>query len=405
MPDAPTPRDLADRFLELLRERTATNDADDVRQQFIQNYTQLEAALAEPAARDAVVARLTAFLTSELSDWEFACTANTCGLAVEVGADPGTAVGPILDRLPALLAGAKELADGIQTHFGTPNLEQVPEEKWEEAARQSPEAGEMVRRFLAIAFAGRSAMTMLARRAELRHQARTRADLADAVIAAREVNPYAFYLAELLGSADGEEVIVLDLARELGFLVRLTGVRNNFHFFTLLQDALANHPTAAGWDGPKPSPLLAAVAKGERMVSAVTPDEWSASGMLNADGEVYDRNLWTFYQWPALQPDGSIETAAAAQPHMPWWAWGEMKPGELTDLDGVRLLLLGPPEMPRAWGLGFFSPLHPALRSAVTVEKVLSPESVKGWLADIRAVPRQATDEAAVGTGGERAVG
>jgi hypothetical protein len=394
---ADAPEVLADRFLELLRARTATNDDDAVRERFIANYQQLEAALADPPARDAVLARLASFLGPGLSDWDFACTANTCGMAVEAGGDPAVAAGPLLERLPTLLAGAKDLAERLHARFGNANLEAVPEATWEEAARTSPEVGEMVRRFLGIAFAGRAAMTMLCRAVPLRHYARRSGELVEAVLAGREYNPYANYLAELLGAADDEEIVVLDVGREIGFRVRLTAVRNNFHFFTLLQHALAAHPAYADRGGPPPVPLFGAIARGERLLSTVTEADWAATGSRDETGEPIDRGLWAFYQWPALQPDGVIETAALAAPHQPWWAWGETRPYELADLDGVRLLLIDRPEPanPRAWGVGFFAPLHPALRSAVTIEKELSGESVKAWVADIRAVPRQPTDAAA----------
>lgn len=381
---------LADRFVELLRERAASQDAEPVHKMFIEHYQVLEGVLrSDPAGRDAILARLTSYLTPDAPGWDFACIANVCGVAVEMGAEPTTAGVPILDRLPSLLAGAKELADALHKRFGHPNLEAIPEEQWDAAARQSPEAGEEVRRFLSIAFAGRAAMTMLARSKPLRDLGRPRDDLAQAVMAARDVNPYAFFLAELLGSADGEEVVVLDPARQAGFRVRLHCVRNNFHFFTLLQHTLLSHPKYAGWAGEKPATVLEAVAKGERMMGDVTQEEWAASGTVDEKGEVYDRGVFQFYQWPAVQPDGHIETAKEAEPNQPWWAWGEMHPGQLSDLDGVRLLILGEPEMPRAWGVGFFAPIHPALRSAVTIERELSAESVKGWLDEIKAVPRQ----------------
>lgn len=387
-----SPTELADRFVRLLKERTETNDAEEVRARFQKTYEFVEGVFqARTAAeRDPVFHALAAkLLDPDLPTWEFACVANTCGIAIENGSDPGHCLDPVLDRLTVQLRGVPELSERLTALIGTSNLDAVPEDQWQDLANRSPEAAARMREFLALGFNGRAAMAMLCRSAGLRKKARFRDDLVEAAVAGRQFNPYAHYLAEVLLAVDDEDVVVLDLDRQAGFLVRLHAVRNNAHFFTLLQAALLAHPTARDWAGERPSPLLTSLAKGERMADTIPPDEWRASGTMNDQGEVYDRAIWQFYQWPALQPDGSLETWEKAQPYHPWWVWAEMSPRDIVELDGMKVVLLTQPEMPRSWAVGFVAPVHPALRSDVVVRSVLSAESVAGWLDRVRAMPRE----------------
>lgn len=387
-----SPTELADRFIRLLKERTETNDAEEVRQRFQKTYEFVEGVFLSRSAaeRDPVFHALAKqLLDPDLPMWEFACIANTCGIAIENGSDPGYCLDPILDRLTVQFRGVPEMHERLTALIGTSNLDAVPEDQWQGLANTSPETAGRMREFLAIGFNGRAAMAMLCRSAELRKKARLREDLIEAAVAGRPFNPYAHYLAEVLLAADDEDVLVIDLDRQAGFLVRLHAVRNNAHFFSLLQSALLAHPTASSWSGEKASPLLTSLAKGERVLDTIPPEEWQASGTMNDKGEVYDRAIWQFYQWPALQPDGSLETWEKAQPYHPWWVWAEMSPRDIVELEGMKIVLLTKPEMPRSWALGFIAPVHPALRSDVVVKSVLSAEAVAGWLATIRAMPRQ----------------
>jgi hypothetical protein len=387
-----SPNELADRFVKLLLERTASNDADDVRARFQKTYEFLESVFQsrDDAQRNPVFQALAARLHDpDLPIWEFSCLANTCGIAVEHGADPGYCVAPILDRLAGQLRGAKELSEKLTELVGTPNLETIPEDRWEDLANRSPETALRMREFLGIGFNGRAAMTMLCRAADLRERARTHEDLVIAAVEARPFNPYAHFLAEVLLATDDEDVVVLDLDRNLGFIVRLHAVRSNAHFFTLLQDALLAHPTAADWTGDRAHDVLVQIAKGERMVDTVTATEWQAGDLMNEKGEVFDRAIWQFYQWPALQPDGSLETMERAHPYHPWWVWAELYPRDIVELDGMKVVLLTKPEMPRRWAIGFLAPVHPALRSSVEVRSVMKAESVAGWLKRIRETPRE----------------
>ena len=266
----------------------------------------------------------------------------------------------MLDRITQQFARVPEFVRVMQEQLGVEHPNAVAEQDWRGLGEQHPDHAWVIGEWYALRFTGCAAMAMLCRDVETRKQARERIDLIQRAESARSDNPYAYYLAELLGMADDERLLVLDMTRRLGFRVHLTAIRNNFHLFTLLQDALLSHSSAQVWQGPRVHPLAVAVAKSERMLSDISPNEWGADG----EGETA---LWTYYTWQALKPDGSLRTLAEkAAGQTPHWVWGEGKPTEIPLLDGERIVLLGPLEMPRSWNCGFFAPLHPALRSSVT---------------------------------------
>ena len=338
----PDPAALVATFLHVLHEREVRHDDAEARQQFGLAYQHLTA-FARQANREAQDRMLHAFsdgLTTIRSNWEFGAAANTCGMIVEWGGDPVIALAPILDRIADQLARVPEFVRVMQEQLGVEHPNVVAEADWPTLGQEHPEHAWVIGEWYALSFTGCAAMTMLCRDVESRQQARARIDLVQRAESVRSDNPYAYYLAELLGGMiDDERLLVLDVPRRLGFRVLLTAIRNNFHLFTLLQDALLAHPTAAGWTGPRVRPLVASVANGTRMLESISPNEWEP------DGE-RDTALWTFYVGSALKPDGSFTTMNENTPQLPGWIWGEMKPTEIPAFDGERVALLGPLEMP-----------------------------------------------------------
>jgi hypothetical protein len=288
------------------------------------------------------------------SNWSFGCIANTCGMIVEWGGTPSIAVEPILDRITIQFERIPDFVEAMQTHLGIEHPNQIAENDWPTLGNAYPEHAWVIGEWYALRFMGCAAMTMLCRDVQIRKRARNRIDLMQRAEAARSDNPYAYYLAETLGMIDDERLLVLDTTRSLGFHVQLTAIRNNFHFFTLLQDAIQAHNI---------QPLAVALAKGERMLAEISPNEWAADG----NGE-NDAANWSYYPWTATKAT-SLE-----------WIWGEAKPTDIPPFDGVRVVVLCPLEAPRTWSVGYFAPLHPALRSAVQVESSLSKSEYDDWM-------------------------
>ena len=374
--DAP----LADAFLGALREREKRHDDAESRQRFGQAYQRLIdfAGQADHGTQDALLHALTAGFSDQQTNWEFGCLANTCGIIVELGGDPAIAIEPVLDRITLLFARIPEIVQVMRERMGVDNPNAIAHDDWPRLGRAYPDHAWVIGDWHAIQFMGCAAMAMLVRDVESRKRARDRIDLAQSAEVAASDNPYAYYISEVLSMIDDELLVVLDLPRRLGFRVRLTAVRNNFHLFTLLQDALLAHPTATDWRGPCVRPVVVAVAKSERMLHEI---ESEPEALAKESGDA----IWTYYSWHALKPDDTLRTIQETPGQVPYWIWGEGKPTDIPLLDGERVMLLGPLEIPRSWSIGFFAPLHPALRSSTVVEAVMSDGEYRAWLERIRA--------------------
>jgi hypothetical protein len=384
----PSPAELADRFAAALF--ACENDATDSVRHTLQVTSDALCTAARGGTaetKNELIKELTKHLKPDCPMQAFGILANTAGMIVEWDADPGIALPAILDRLPTMFGNVPEMVEKLEKHFGTGNIDEVEPEKIRPIAEASREAYDASREFMALRCAGCAAMTMLARSSALRIEARKRSALVESADEARDDNPYAYYISEVLGMVDGLEVLVVDVSRKLGFRVLLTGVRNNFHFFTLLQGELLSHPTAVGWKGEQAHPLAVAIARSERMIADVPQAEWDA--FTGGSGHGFDRAIWTFYQWAAMQPDGSLQRQDQVPPgELPRWVWGETKPTAIWEFEGQRVVLLGPLEVGRTWGVNFFLPVHPGLRSSVTVTGMLSSEEVEHWLARFRTTQR-----------------
>jgi len=367
---------LAAAFLETLHQREVRKDDPESIQRFGAAFRQLTAfaRIAHCDDQDRILHAFVAGMHVNLSSWEFGCIANTCGMIVEWGGTPGIAIEPILDRITSLIERVPDFLEAMQTHLGIDHPNRISEDDWPKIGADHPEHAWVIGEWYALRFIGCAAMALLSRDVEARKRARQRIALIQRAEAARSDNPYAYYLAETLGMIDDERLLILDTTRRLGFRVHLTAIRNNFHLFTLLQDALLAHPTAKDWPGPRTRPLVIALARSERMVPDISPNEWAA----DPQGE-NDTAIWTYHTCFGLKPDGTLMTMREGGP-IPHWVWGEGKPTEIPEIEGERVVLIGPLEVPRSWSLGFFAPLHPALRSEVRVTAVLDGAEYDDWM-------------------------
>ncbi len=363
------PLSVAASFLDALREREASQDAPAAVQRFGQTYQQLTecARSAERPDQDRMAAALVDGMKTAASNWAFGCIANTCGMIVEWGGDPGLAIEPILDRITEQLKRVPEFVELMQNHLGVEHPNRIAEDDWPKIGAAHPEYAWVIGEWYALRFTGCAAMATLCRDVEGRKRARERIELMQRAEAARSDNPYAFYLAETLALVDDERLLILDTTRQLGFRVQLTAIRNNFHLFTLLQNALTGHSR----------PVVISVAKSARMLSDISPHEWGPEG----EG---DRAIWTYYTADALKADGSLRTLNEKDAGQAAWVWGEGKPTAIPPFEKERVVLLGPLEMPRSWSVGFFAPLHPALRSEVAIVDTLNAEACRDWLRKIQ---------------------
>lgn len=295
--------------------------------------------------------------------------ARTCGALVEFGADPAICGAAILGRLPQMLRGAAgflravlERAE-VQEHE-QPDYNQLinlhindildsnPEMAWAYIARESLALG---------------AITHLSRSKALRAEARARPELLALARATDAITQTTSFLTDLLRVLDDERLVVLHPGQQRGFEARISGIADNGQLQTLLADALVGDPGSGWLAGVRPEPAVAAAAR---------------DGKLEPDSRLTATGAFHFWNWPALRGDGTIPEG---QRDPAWWIWNEGSPGDVMPFEGVRVILVGSPPYPRSWNAGR---RFTGMIGECAVERALSPEEVRDWLARLAAAPR-----------------
>jgi hypothetical protein len=310
------------------------------------------AADAPPEDADAILRGL-APAVREADPFQAARLALLCGSLVETGGDPTIAVDAIVDRLPEVLSGAAatldRLADGADP---------------EALFAADPDA---VKAWKGLRYLVLPAMAMLTRDAAARQRARANPGLREALAAIEPHQTDANFLTLTLDLTDGLELLVLHPGQGKGFRVGLEAVAGNPHLFTLLQGELLGQGLLAG---PAPDPEAVG----------------AATGLLFPARHVRDRALFHYYDWSGLTSDPDSDEL-----HLGASVWADGRPEDIAELDGVRVVLLGPPVFAsRGWDSTFFPLFHDALQPRVRVLETLAPEQVAGQLGRIREAVRAA---------------
>lgn len=147
-------------------------------------------------------------------------------------------------------------------------------------------------------------------------------------------------LAYALLVLDDEPLVALHRASGTGYLLRLSGIGDNFQLHTLLADALIG---GGHVEGHAPSSQEAAVCR-------ETPGQVDTVGSFDL-----------------VAPDGEI-------------IWNEGAPADIPVVDGVRLLVLDEPSYRRSWPAGRF---FPGMRGDALLERPLDPEETERWYAHV----------------------
>ncbi|MFB6902681.1 hypothetical protein ACFCWB_00185 [Streptomyces bacillaris] len=139
---------------------------------------------------------------------------------------------------------------------------------------------------------------------------------------------------------DDEPLVVLHRPSATGYLLRLSGIGDNFQLHTLLADALIGGGHVAG---RAPSPQEVAVCR-------ETPGQVETAGSFEL-----------------VAPDGDR-------------LWNEGTPADIPVVDGVRLLVLDEPSYARSWPAGRF---FPGMRGDLILERALEPGETERWFARV----------------------
>ena len=141
-------------------------------------------------------------------------------------------------------------------------------------------------------------------------------------------------------------------------------VRNAAHLFALLEDTLVGDADRGLLSGPRTDPKVAAIARGE--------------------GEAFQGSFfnvgWHYEYWWGLQPEGAAGVSGL-HPLVAAMIGVEASVHDLPAFRGQSVMLMRPGRFgSRACDIGFFAPLHDALRSRVTVVRKLPPAEVDALL-------------------------
>ncbi len=303
---------------------------------------QFTQAIGSRAELDALLAEVAPMIRAEL--FRGSEIALNCGTMVEWGGDPGVVFPHLLAELPRHLSLARRARERNASTPGT-LFDEDPD-----GARAT--AG---LRYLLLA-----TMTVVCRKTNYRRALRGNAEIVAGVASLRDTSAEADFLAQVLALSDGVELLVLVPEEPKGFRVALEAVQTNAHLFTLLQASLIG----GGYlTGEAVDPEVVAIATGE------TPHQRL----------VHDHARFHFSTWGGL-PSDSIDTLLTT------WIPVEGTPTDIPQLDGQRIVVLGPNVMgSQSWDSSFFANIHDALKSRAEVVEVLPEADVNRWLERIRA--------------------
>ena len=277
------------------------------------------------------------------------------GALVEAGGDPRILVSDVLERVRKMLPDVQRYVD-------------ICNEKALEADSAMGTLGaefpDEVNSWQAYNFIYRAVVAMLSRSKEARKQATHDITLIKGLAALREYGEGTIWLYKMLRVLDDETLIALHPETKTGFEIKISGIADNFQLHTLVADAVIGNAE----DGlipldDRPNPAVVRVMRGE-----------------SDNFDLTARGFFNFYNWFALEPDGTLDATKAQKKQA--WIWNEAIPGDIMPFDGTRLFLLGEAPYVRSWNaVRVFDGMMPEFE----LTRQLSETEVQDWLQKIQA--------------------
>ncbi|WP_280440922.1 hypothetical protein [Nocardia brasiliensis] len=148
-------------------------------------------------------------------------------------------------------------------------------------------------------------------------------------------------LAHMLALLDDEPLVALHRETGTGYLLRMTGIADNFQLHTLLADVLL----------------------GDQHLPGARPSAEAAAMCRDAEGQAP-----TVGAFNLVAPEGD-------------WIWNEGTPADIPVLGGTRVLVLDPPPYERHWPAGRYFPFVPA---DLVLERALTADEAARWFEHVR---------------------
>lgn len=252
------------------------------------------------------------------------------GTLVEGGASPDLGGPAILEQLRAWL----------------PKL-RVPGK--DEAAALPDPTPEQTTSLAQFRYLAQAAVTHLARLPAQRHVMAEDAALIDRLDDLRGFTPGAWWIWEALRKTSGT-VVLLHPPSGTGLRLAYANVSNCFHLFSLLQSAV-----------------------GTRIPGGRTPDETIGRVARGQSSDTVSDEAWWHYGNP-MSPKADVAATL----------WGEGLVREIPRVGGEQVMLLWPPILQgRGWDAGFLGPHLEAMPADASVERMLTPDECRTWLAKL----------------------
>ncbi|MBR7825119.1 hypothetical protein KDK95_02285 [Actinospica sp. MGRD01-02] len=306
----------------------------------------------------------------------FAKLAIVAGAMVERGASPMSLAEVLPERVLMTMASYLTLeriwdraAQGRPLPEFTPPLDQMLLHEIEETVAvyvrrsgQSEQAEQSGRRIAQIAYSWFSLedwinplISAMTSSREFRDAMAWREDIADGAGRLKHRSERAYWLHGLCLVRDDEPLIVLDPTTGRGFRLTMSGVGDNYQLHTLLADRLIRPEHGGLLDTQPPEPAWVEAA------TTASPGPFDVTNPIMRRFRLFDGHGGYVY------PEG--------------------RPADIEPLDGVRVLVLHPPNGNYGWSNGrAYASMVPTL----TLDREIEPAEAAQWLS--RIAPARETD-------------
>lgn len=270
---------------------------------------------------------------------------HVCGALVEFGGNQDIVISHVIQKLKEALM-------------------------WIVSAQMNHEIDDRKKVYIYISFAVidyliTAAMTMLSRNSLEREKLKNDKDiqiLIDTI--SLETSENIYYLKKIMELTDNLEMTIIHTSKRKGYKVKVDGVQNYFHFFTLLQGELIEKVgDELGLDKALFNKNAIDVARAERI-----PEETE---------KAEDKAIFSYYIWTALSLDKTLSKNVPLEQ----WVYGELFPKHTPAILNHKVVLIGDNVLAeRSWDRSFFSPLHDVLKPKVSIIAHLTETEVEEWL-------------------------
>ncbi|OAA87551.1 hypothetical protein [Clostridium coskatii] len=210
-----------------------------------------------------------------------------------------------------------------------------------------------------------AAMTMLSRNSLEREKLKNDKDMPILLsIVTTDVVKNIYYIQKIMELTDNLEMTVIHPDKKKGYKIKVDGVQNYFHFFTLLQGEFIE----------KVSDELV-LDKG--LLNKTAVDVARAAVIPDSSEKAEDKAIFGYYIWSALSLDKTLSKNVPLEQ----WVYGELIPKHTPPILGERIILIGDNLLKeRIWDRAYFSPLHDALKPQVSIISRLNEAEVEEYL-------------------------